>query len=66
MIIFTEHNEVVMSVDDMRTIIRHLFDRGWETRDEHPEIPKTFAGEHDLKIFEDGIRQGKPLRPRGD
>lgn len=54
MLIFTEHDEVVMSVSDMRNLIRNAYEAGW--RESELCLPATFGAEAYLAKVEKELR----------
>lgn len=63
MIIFTEHNEVVMSQDDLRLLAEHMFSRGWEAHRDGSQYPPTLVAAGVVKGLMNGLKSGKPLDP---
>lgn len=57
MIIFTEHNEVVMSVSDMRELIRTAYFEGFDRSEGIREIPASLMVERTVAEMEKYMRQ---------
>ena len=56
MITFTEHNEVIMSVSDMRNLIRLAYTRGYNDKENHPEVGGIFGCETTVRVLESEAR----------
>jgi hypothetical protein len=56
---FTEHNEVIVKVDELRDIIRRAYTAGAIEKQEHPALPITFIVETYLRAEERLLRRTK-------
>jgi hypothetical protein len=61
MYMFTEHNEVVMSVDNLRELLRYSFLHGYHS--ESNMYPSTFLAESFREDVEKKLRANIPLNP---
>lgn len=57
MVIFTEHNEVIMSLDDMRKMIRYCYNSGNEDCKNHPNVPVDWRCEFMERFLEEILKK---------